>query len=53
MERQWHCEPTITDLLDEPIVELVMRRDGIDRDTLLALIADQKSQRDFQPVAVE
>jgi len=50
MERKWDCEPSINDLLDEPIVELVMRRDGVDREQLLALIARQRLDLDFQPV---
>lgn len=53
MERQWDCEPSIADMLAEPIVELVMRRDGVDREQLLALIAQHRSEADFQQVAAE
>jgi hypothetical protein len=38
----WHSEPVLADLLADELTELVMRRDGVDRAKLLALIARQQ-----------
>jgi hypothetical protein len=31
-------EPTLDDLLDEPIVQLLMRRDSVKRDEVVAMV---------------
>ena len=38
----WHSEPVLADLLADELTELVMRRDGVDRAKLMALIAHQQ-----------
>lgn len=39
------CEPTLQDLLDDPVTELVMRRDGVAREEIETLIARQREAR--------
>ena len=39
----WHVEPVLADLLADELTELVMRRDGVDRANLLAMIAHQQA----------
>ena len=39
------CEPTLQDLLDDPVTELVMRRDGVAREEIESLIARQREAR--------
>lgn len=36
---QWHAgtEPSLADVLDDPIVKALMHRDGVDTDAILAL----------------
>jgi hypothetical protein len=38
----WHSEPVLADLLADELTELVMRRDGVDRPALLALLDRQQ-----------
>ena len=45
MNRMHHRPPAgerLHDLLDDPIVATLMRRDGVSRDDLLALVADMR-----------
>lgn len=35
-------EPRLSDLLDDPVLHILMARDGIDRDTLDAVIDDAR-----------
>jgi len=39
------CEPTLQDLLDDPVTELVMRRDGVAREEIENLMARQREAR--------
>jgi hypothetical protein len=36
--RSWHGEPRVEDLLEDPVMQLVMRRDQVCRDELARLI---------------
>jgi len=45
MNGMHHRPPTgerLHDLLDDPIVETLMRRDGVTRDDVLAVVADMR-----------
>ena len=43
------CEPRLDDLLADPIVRLVMRRDGVEPAQLRALIADVRVRQRGKP----
>ncbi|MCW5729978.1 MAG: hypothetical protein KIT20_04410 [Alphaproteobacteria bacterium] len=36
--RSWQSEPSLREMLDDPIVRLVMRRDGVDREQIRELL---------------
>ncbi|WP_192499460.1 hypothetical protein [Skermanella pratensis] len=38
-------EPSLTDLLNDPIVQLMMRRDAVERETIEAMIARLRLSR--------
>ena len=38
--RRWHGEPRVEDLLNDPVMRLVMRRDHVQRDDLARLIRE-------------
>ena len=38
-------EPTLNDLLDEPIVQLLMRRDSVKRDEVVAIVESIRQNR--------
>ena len=38
-------EPTLNDLLEEPIVQLLMRRDSVKRDDLVAMVESIRRNR--------
>jgi hypothetical protein len=38
----WHKEPELADLIDDELVGMVMRRDGVERSDLMDLIARQQ-----------
>lgn len=44
-------EPTIAEMLSEPIVRAVMRRDSVDDATIVRVIAEARAQRAERRVA--
>ena len=47
MNGMYHRPPVgerLHDLLDDPIVETLMRRDGVTRDEVLAVVADMRAR---------
>ena len=51
MRHNWSCagiEPPLEDALDEPIVHLVMRRDGVSREELVLTVQEARSRLRFR-----
>ena len=42
--RRLDGEPTLQELLDDPVIEAIMARDGVRRDELVSLISEVRSR---------
>jgi hypothetical protein len=51
--RRLHGEPTIQELLDDPVIEAVMARDGVARADLVLLIDDVRVRLERRKVVRE
>jgi hypothetical protein len=36
----FHCEPPLSQMLEDPVTQALMASDGVDRDTLTALLRE-------------
>jgi hypothetical protein len=42
MMGDFHCEPPLSQMLEDPVTQAVMASDGVDRDALRLLLRDAK-----------
>lgn len=42
--KSWRSEPSLREMLEDPIVRLVMRRDGVDKDEVRELLRPPRGE---------